>query len=60
MGRRNLYHSDRGCQQGECGRVGVYTGGHLGFTELKTRLRRWLVDGLLMTNADAKVFGRVS
>jgi hypothetical protein len=37
--------------------VGVYTGGHLGFTELKTRLRRWLVDGLLMTNADAKVFG---
>jgi len=36
----------------------VYTqAGHLGFTEFKTRLRRWLVDGLFMTNADARVFG---
>jgi hypothetical protein len=29
----------------------------LGFTELKTRRWRWLVDGPLMTDADAKVFG---
>lgn len=29
----------------------------MGFTQLKSRLRRWLLDGLVMSDGDARVFG---